>query len=470
MKKMRLFMLDPRCNEGKVARLEALHAEYVGYVRACVGQMVASRCYQMPQSAKRQFFSPSPTLSSQIAKNAQDHAIQIVSAWHAATYARSVRKHITNGRREGTYTEQDAKALYTIGRKTICKPWNFITQQHLDTYHALLDEHGGNPPTVRDSLPMRLSEMTAVFAKPKQAFTADSWLAVSTLDKGKRRMTLPLVGNPYAKPSDVSKGITARKTKRGRWRFEAVEKTDWVAPTAGHGWTRLGVDVGLNVLAATSDGTTYGAKFKPNFDRAYAQVREVRANRQRQNLKENSPRLDRLESKLTGLIKTATGSVVNRLLKNHPETIFVVEDLDLRGCRGQKRFAYRALQTNLARKAPTEKVNPAYTSQECPSCHHISRRNRSGTKFHCRSCGREAHADWVGASGVLRRSQDKQITCVDHPSSVKRVLRERYLRKRNSSLRHDKLAPVPSGQWLTTLGFSLDEDLGTATNSIPRFT
>ena len=186
----------------------------------------------------------------------------------------------------------------------------------------------------------------------------------------------------------------------------------------------------MNVLAATSDGSLYGQEFKPKFNKLYKRVKDLRANRQRQGFRENSPRLDVLESKLSGMIKTETGRIANLLVRKHPGTVFVLEDLDLQGCRGQKRFAYRALARALSTKAPTEVVNPAYTSQECPSCGYVSRLNRSGTKFLCRSCGRKAHADWVGASGVLRRSKDNGITCADQPSSVKAMLQRRYKAQR----------------------------------------
>ena len=316
--------------------------------------------------------------------------------------------------------------------------------------------------------------MTARLEDASKAPLGDFWLRFSSLEAYKS-VWLPLVGNPYIQQADqVSKGISARKTKRGFWRFETVSKTEWAVPEAQEGWPKLGVDVGLNVLAATSDGVIYGEHVKPKFNKLYARVRNLRANRQRQDLKDNSPRLDRLESKLSGLIKTETGRVVNTLIARHPETVFIVEDLDLRGCRGQKRFAYRALQINLERKAPTKKVNPAYTSQECPSCGYVSRGNRRSISFQCRCCGRKAHADWVGSAGVLRRSGDEHIKANDHPRGVKRVLGERFRVKRTSSLgfgrqERSSVEPLPLGRKFTTVG-SGSPDGGIASNLMPART
>lgn len=179
-------------------------------------------------------------------------------------------------------------------------------------------------------------------------------------------------------------------------------------PALGKDAPTVGVDIGLNVLASTSDGCLYGANVKPKFDKLYAKVKQIRANRQRQGFKETSQRLNVLEDRLSGLVKTATGTVANKLIKDYPGHVFVIEDLDLKGCRGQKRFAYRALQTSLEKKTNTLKVNPAYTSQQCPSCGYVSRKNRAGVKFACKGCGKICHADWVGAVNLLRRSEDKE--------------------------------------------------------------
>ncbi|MER5761066.1 transposase [Streptomyces sp. NPDC002082] len=48
-------------------------------------------------------------------------------------------------------------------------------------------------------------------------------------------------------------------------------------------------------------------------------------------------------------------------------------------------------------------VDPRNTSRTCPECGHVAAENRpTQEKFHCVSCGHQAHADVVGASNVLR--------------------------------------------------------------------
>ena len=49
-------------------------------------------------------------------------------------------------------------------------------------------------------------------------------------------------------------------------------------------------------------------------------------------------------------------------------------------------------------------VDPRYTSQQCPACHHTSKDNRqTQAHFKCVQCGYQEHADKVGAINILER-------------------------------------------------------------------
>ncbi|WCK54312.1 transposase [Aneurinibacillus sp. Ricciae_BoGa-3] len=45
-------------------------------------------------------------------------------------------------------------------------------------------------------------------------------------------------------------------------------------------------------------------------------------------------------------------------------------------------------------------VNPKYTSQECPKCHHIEKANRNKDVFHCMKCGHRDHADHNASKNI----------------------------------------------------------------------
>ena len=429
---------------------------YIEYLKACVEAMLAAHRFTVAIQERRAFFPPSETLSSQIAKLAREHAIGIVSGWAFSNYAVKLKKRIASQFRDKVIDEPMSVALYTIGKHSVNRPSARVPQEALDLYWSwLLDEAVvGRKPTISARCGMRMSEMTAVLASPENATLASWWLAFSHLDAGTPRIQLPLAGNPYVhEVNDVTKGVLARKDRLGRWRFEVIERREWNVPEPKDDQPRIGVDVGINVMAATSDGRLLGAFLKPKFNALYDRVKSHRANRQRQGLHLDSPRLAAMESRLTGMVKSLAGQCANTLVSAYPKHVFVIEDINLRGCRGSKRFAFKALHYSLTTKAPTLAVNCAFTSQECPSCGYVSKKNRDGVQFRCRSCGRLSHADVVGAMGALGRSEDKHILLDDHYTHVGAILRERYrARRRDSSSDAHTTALAPSSRGLTEGG------------------
>lgn len=429
--KARLTFPHPETNVGKLRQLDELHAEFVRYMGLCVQTMVADHRVNVFPSERKTYFPASTTLSSQVIKNAQAQAVDLVTTWVAGLYGRTLRAHI---RKQGL-SDLDTVQLYTIGKYKLTHGGTFgratVSQPLVDLYWGWVWDPKvcGNPPTVGGRTPMRLTEMTCTFSESEGTFFKGWWLRFSTLTR-RKTVEIPLKASPYLKGcKDVALTVIARKTPEGTWVFQFTDKTADPAFDGAQG--KVGVDVGLNVLAATSNGDLYGRSFKSKFDRLRKYVGDLRANRQRQGILKDSKKLWKLERRLSGQTKTATGTVANQLVAKYPGHTFVVEDLDLSGCKGSKRFAYRALQDSLARKAVTEKVNPAYTSQMCPSCGNTSRNNRHGTAFKCRSCGRESHADFVGGFNLLGRSEDKQVGPKTLPKSVKAILIGRYRTRRS---------------------------------------
>ena len=449
--KARIVYAAPESNSGKLLKLDGLHVAYRSYVQICIDKMVADRISNVVPSGRRSYFPVSNTITSQILKNAQAQAIDIVSNWIENLYCQTLKRVI---RLSEGLTDHQRMELRCCGKYNINRAKKFgkgyITQEMVDLYWSWVwdPEVSGNPPTISENFPMWMSEMTCVFGPSEDSTHFGWWLRFSSLE-GRPRIQIPLAFNPFLKgTSSLAKSVLVRK-REGRWTFQFCEKQK--EPEFDGSQGLVGVDVGLNVIAATSDGRLYGKEFKPKFDKLYSRIQTLRSNRQQQELKRDSKRLARLEAKLTGMTKTVTGTVVNKLVKTYPGFTFVIEDLDLRGCRGQKRFAYRALHNSLNHKAAVEVVNPAYTSQMCPSCGYINRGNRRGTEFRCLCCGRKSHADIVGGINLLGRSGDKQINSCESTSEARSILIGRYLRKRNSPLgRLLRNAPKPNGQRLTT--------------------
>jgi putative transposase len=48
-------------------------------------------------------------------------------------------------------------------------------------------------------------------------------------------------------------------------------------------------------------------------------------------------------------------------------------------------------------------TNPAYSSQECSSCHYIDKKNRNKDKFICLNCGHYEHSDYNSTKTLYNR-------------------------------------------------------------------
>jgi putative transposase len=127
--------------------------------------------------------------------------------------------------------------------------------------------------------------------------------------------------------------------------------------------------------------------------------------------------------------------------------VIVFEDLkDMRddieyGTRMNRRLhslPFAQLQEFVSYKAawngiPTDRVNPEYTSQECPNCSHTSRSNRQGKRFKCVECDWQDHADrkagvLISARGL--KEQDRNVPALNNLP----VVRTRKVRRRGNGL------------------------------------
>ena len=55
-------------------------------------------------------------------------------------------------------------------------------------------------------------------------------------------------------------------------------------------------------------------------------------------------------------------------------------------------------------------IDPAYTSQTCPVCGHVDKRNRkTRDKFLCTSCGHAGAADHIAAINIARAADGQPM-------------------------------------------------------------
>ncbi|WP_163056851.1 zinc ribbon domain-containing protein [Acidithiobacillus ferrooxidans] len=293
-------------------------------------------------------------------------------------------------------------------------------------FRRLMNKH--NKPSFRH-IGMALDAKVARVEAPKKAHSAQFpyWLTVSTLDSGKP-IHIPLVENPYALGADgddkafVQINVRRGTAMDGRAGILDIARVKEAAPVFSLERPRpqivetLGIDVGLRTLVATSMGELLGRNLIDRLCRLDAQISRLAAERQRQGLPVRSRRYDTLVNRLRTFLKNEIGRVLNGLFARvHPAKV-VIESLDFRSpdlSRRLNRLVQNFGRTWFRKKLDmlseqygflVEEVHAAYSSQTCKSCDYVAKNNRSSqSKFHCRFCGRKAHADPNGACVIRRR-------------------------------------------------------------------
>lgn len=221
----------------------------------------------------------------------------------------------------------------------------------------------------------------------------------------------------------------------GRW-YVSFCVEDGVVEAAPNGRPSVGVDRGVAVTVATSDGDLCDQQFATQGElrrirRLQQQLaRSLRAHgRNRRSARRDAVRaqLGRLHARIRGRRNDFATQTAVRLVRDHG--LVAVEDLRIRNMTASAKGTVEQPGRNIRQKAGLNraildkgwggfllklehaaryhgatvvKVNPAYTSQTCNACGHIARDSReSQAVFRCVACGHRAHADVNAAKNIL---------------------------------------------------------------------
>jgi putative transposase len=222
-----------------------------------------------------------------------------------------------------------------------------------------------------------------------------------------------------SRPVPDAKSYRVTRDRTGRWHvaFAAVP-----APIPGPSTGEVvGIDRGVTVTLALSDGQTYQAP--AGRDVKQLQRRLARAKRGSNRRARVKARLARLHARNADARRDWAEKASTEIARSYD--LIRVEDLDVwsmtRSARrtveqpgsnvSQKaglnrsilRSGWGMFATRLEHKAQgrVEKVNPAYTSQRCSRCGTVDREAReSQAAFRFRSCGYRANADHNAARNI----------------------------------------------------------------------
>ena len=262
------------------------------------------------------------------------------------------------------------------------------------------------------------------------------WAKISTIEKGKP-IYIPLRDYPYFREREgtIVNMIQVNETN-GSLSFSLVKEhtqEDYTPETDS-----IALDFGLDVVFTSDKGDLFGQSLYPELQKLDEQITNLGRNRQKQGLKPSSKRRKTLVRRAKEKIKNEINRCLNRVISLYKPKELIVESLNFQGSKLSKKLN-RMLQ-NCGRSVIRQKlqsleetfgilvtqINPAYTSQECSSCHNVDKANRvTRSQFSCTSCGLNMHADINAARNILRR---RSIPGLDQIYITKHYILER-LRK-----------------------------------------
>ncbi len=244
------------------------------------------------------------------------------------------------------------------------------------------------------------------------------------------RIVLPMTpGKPQKEYLRIGKPKEAQLGYRNKkWCFNLVFDIPDVPRSTPSGEV-LGVDLGENVVAATSSGKLYGGRqLRHKRDYVAAQRRRL----QRKGTKSSKRKLKRTSDKEACHIKHTNHSISKAIVQEAVESecfIIALENLtNIRDrIKASKRVRYRLhgwawaqLQRFIVYKAHAAGlmvvfVNPAYTSTPCAECK--QRGIRVKHRFVYKVCGIQRHSDLNASLNISRiaASADAVTGAVNHP-------------------------------------------------------
>jgi IS605 OrfB family transposase len=174
----------------------------------------------------------------------------------------------------------------------------------------------------------------------------------------------------------------------------------------------LGVDLGINNIAVTSDGTIYSGKKLNNTRMRYKKLREKL---QKKHSKSAVRLLQKRKRKESLFVRDVNHCISKQIVRKAKGTCSAIALENLKNIRKtstvrrKDRYKYNSWSFFQLKQFITYKaelagvvvigVNPAYTSQRCFKCGTIRKANRQGSKYKC-ECGYENNSDVNGALNI----------------------------------------------------------------------
>lgn len=296
-------------------------------------------------------------------------------------------------------------------------------------------------PDMRRCRTMSMDGKIARVGTPVNAFHFQYWAVVSTLDKG-HPVRIPLTVDPRMNENTLhgdeqaANHLQARINRDGSIDLHLMT-VKAKARKRSSGMV-IGMDWGLKSLFATSQGQLHGLKLYTWLQQRDKELTALTRALAKSGIRyRQSRRYRNLNKRIRDYTRNEVNRILNLLSRQEIREI-VVEELDFRNGGLSKKMnriisqagrnAVKAKLKDLEdnKGITVTKVNPAYTSQECPSCGYVNPRNRPTQEhFRCTCCGYRSQADINASHNILaRRSREDGWRRIGRRQILAMLLRE----------------------------------------------
>ena len=244
-------------------------------------------------------------------------------------------------------------------------------------------------------------------------------------DKGLRLSKIGCIRIVQHRPLEgVPKSCTITRTATGKW-FVSISCDIGDTPEKADTGSAVGIDVGLNSFAVTSDGQKIAnQRFFRKEEKSLAKAqrkwdavkKRPKTDPKREKRRKVIARVhERIRNKRHNFAHQESRKMVNR------HGFIAVEKLDVKEMQKNKRLAksisdvawslfrhcleYKAEEAGIGFKA----VDPDYTSQDCSACGHREKKPLSQRVHHCKACGYKTDRDHNAAINILTLGLQRQV-------------------------------------------------------------
>ena len=244
-------------------------------------------------------------------------------------------------------------------------------------------------------------------------------------DKGLRLGKIGCIRIVQHRPLEgMPKSCTVTRTATGKW-FATISCDIGDISKKADAGSAVGIDVGLNSFAVTSDGQTvanqrFFRKEQKTLAKAQRKWDAVKKRSKTDAVREKRRKViarvhERIRNKRHNFAHQESRKMVNR------HGFIAVEKLKVKKMQKNRRLSksiadvawslfrhcleYKAEEAGIGFKA----VNPKYTSQDCSACGHREKKALSDRVHHCKKCGYTTDRDHNAAINILTLGLQRQV-------------------------------------------------------------